>query len=924
MVLQDGSVLRLREQRPNDGESIRAFLEGLSPESRAFRFLSGGVDLAQAAQLLSRVDGASRVGILALQGNPTRVVGQGIFIRSSPDRAEVAFTVADALHSKGIGAILLGQLAQAAGALGIGMFEANVHPDNIAMLDVFSHSGFAVRVTAEPDLVRLAFPTAMTEEAALAFERREEAAAAAAVRAILNPRSVAVIGAGRHRGTIGGEIFHNLLTGHFQGRLYPVHPEAAEIQSVTAYRRVSEITDEVDLAVVAVPAESVVDVARECADKGVHALVVISAGFAETGPEGARREADLLEVCTSSGMRLVGPNCMGILNTSPQVRLNATFAPAPPEEGSIGFLSQSGAVGVAVIDATRKLGLGLSDFISVGNKADISGNDLLSYWETDPRTEVIALYLESFGNPRKFAQIAERVSKNKPIVVVKSGTGAAGRKAAASHTAALVSESGAGVDALFERAGAIRAHGLGEMFDVVSLLSSQPLPQGDGVAIITNAGGPGILCADACEDSGLTVIELSRASQCQLTELLGTSASVHNPVDLIASATADQYRQAVEIVAADPKVDAIFMIFIPAMGSRAEDVARAFSEAVTQADRHLTIAAVFMADSGITGFVQVEQVRIPVYQYPEDAVRALAGARRLAKLRLRTTSESRPLSGVDPVSVAKLLAQHLTEGTEWLTGSKTEPLLRAYGITGVRSVEVASPEAVARASLELGGRVVLKGCGPGILHKTELGAVVVGLEAGTEVEAAARRMAERLAGTSTPITHFELQTHAPPGVEVLVGATNDPDYGTVVMVGAGGTAVELLHDSAVQLAPIGQSDALGLLRRLKTFPLLDGYRGALKVDLNSLADLVVRLAELAHAHLEIAEIEANPVIASPTGSLAVDVRIRLHEPPALQPVGAKRFHRAAPRDTGHDVLTCAGSVLEAPQLSLTRCFPSAY
>lgn len=887
VVLRDGSVVQVREQMPEDAGAISEFLGTLSARSRAFRFLSAGVHVSTASQLVGRADGTNSVGLIAVHGHPERVIGHAMFMRAGPSRAETAFTVSDSFQAEGLGSILLGQLAQTASGLGIGMFEATVHPENSAMLGVFSESGFAVRTSSEPGVVRIEFPTEMTLEALQRFEDREEEAAAAAVRALLHPRTVAVIGASRHRGTIGGELFHNLLNSGFQGTLFPVHSGADVVQSVRAYRHIADITDTIDLAVVVVPAEVVVPVARECAAKGVRALVVISSGFAEEGEEGRKRQVELVEICSSSGMRVVGPNCMGIINTDPRVRINATFGPTPPVPGPIGILSQSGALGLAIIDATRKLGLGVSSFVSVGNKSDISGNDLLSFWESDPRTEVIGLYLESFGNPRKFAEIAARVSSHKPIVLVKSGIGAAGQRAAASHSAALVSASDSAVGALLDKTGVIRARSLGEMFDLLALLSTQPLPQGNRVAIITNAGGPGILCADACESNGLVVAALSPDAQRRLTAILSSHASTHNPVDMTASASAEHFRGATEIVASDPNVDAVIVIFIPPMVTRAEDVANALAKVGAGMTHPIPLIGVFMGGSGFSGRVGTT---IPSFPLPEGAARALAGAYRLSEWRRRPRPRPESPLGIDPVSVASQVAKSLREKRDWLTGAETEPMLRAYGIPVVRCVEAESPEAAAEVARELGGRVVLKGLGSGILHKSELGAVSVGLEADSEVEQAARQMMARLSESSTPITRFELQPLAPRGVEVLVGATNDPVYGTLVVVAAGGTAVELLHDSSVRLGPIGMRDAEDMLRQLRTFPLLDGFRGAPKVDLRALSDVICRLAALAQDHSAIAELEANPVIASPTGSLAVDVRIRI-SPPALPAlIGAKRVH----------------------------------
>lgn len=420
------------------------------------------------------------------------------------------------------------------------------------------------------------------------------------------------------------------------------------MQSVLAYRHVNDIKGAVDLAVLTVPADAVTLVAEECAAKQVRSLVVISAGFAEAGEQGRRRQDELMDVCTASGMRLVGPNCMGLINTAEEAGLNATFAPRPPEPGRSGFLSQSGALGLAVIGATRGLGLGLSSFVSVGNKADISGNDLVSFWDRDTRTDVIALYLESFGNPRKFAGIAGRVSQTKPIVVVKSATGVVGRRAAASHTAALVSTSDSAIDALFEKTGVLRAHTLADMFDLLAMLASQPLPQGNRVAIITNAGGPGILCADACEANSLDVVDLTPNTQGELAKFLSSNASIRNPIDMIASASAEDYRRAIEIIAADENVDSIVVIFIPPLETRTEDVAKSVVEAVEGFPRSLPVVSVFMGESGITGLLRSGRVTIPSFAFPENAARALAGSHRLAAWRKRPRPETEAPSGVDP------------------------------------------------------------------------------------------------------------------------------------------------------------------------------------------------------------------------------------------------------------------------------------
>ena len=505
VVLRDGSTVHVRPVRADDKPQIREFLEALSPESIGFRFF-GAPSLTWVTKWSLDVDYADRFALVAVSGDA--IIAHAAYIRTRGDRAEVAFLVADAWQGHGIATILLAHLASIAQLHGITTFTAEVLPHNHRMIDVFRESGFPVDMRSTPDAIAIELPTSLSDEAMERFEERERIAAVAAVRSFLEPKSVAVIGASRRRGTVGAEILRNLLTSEFEGVVYAVNPNADVVQSLPAYQSVSEIPGQVELAVVVVPAEHVVGVARDCAAAGVRALLVISAGFAEAGHEGVERQRELVEVCRGAGIRLIGPNCLGVLNTDEDVRLNATFAPHHAVPGPIGFLSQSGGLGIAIIEAAARLGLGLSSFVSVGNKADLSGNDFLQYWEQDPGTDVALLYLESFGNPRKFARVAPRVARTKPILAVKSGRSAAGARATSSHTGALLSASDVTVDALFEQAGVIRTDTLHELFDVASLLTKQPVPRGDRVAIVTNAGGPGIMCADACQANGVDVPEL--------------------------------------------------------------------------------------------------------------------------------------------------------------------------------------------------------------------------------------------------------------------------------------------------------------------------------------------------------------------------------------------------------------------------------
>src|ERR1044071_1229305 len=545
VVLRDGSTIHIRVMTQADEAGLCALLNSLSEESRWLRFycLQNSAGLAAEAHREANLD--QTFGLIACSGDGERVVGHAFYVVIDEQRAEVAFTIANDFQGRGLGTILLCQLADVAAANGIKVFEADVVAANHAMLHVFRESGFPIEVNAIAGQLHVVFPTAFSDEARKQFERRESNAAVNALKLFFEPRAVAVIGASRRRGTIGGEIFHNLLSFGFNGPVYPVNPSATSIENIQCYPSIEAVAGAVDLAVIVVPAAKVLEVATACARKGVKALVVISAGFSETGNDGKARQAELLNVCRSAGMRLIGPNCMGIANTNPTVLLDATFAPGFPPRGRVGFSSQSGALGLAIMEFANSLGLGISTFVSVGNKADISGNDLLRHWESDDDTDVILLYLESFGNPKKFSQIARRVGRKKPIVVVKSGRSAAGARATSSHTGALIAASDVTVDALFRQAGVVRTDTLAELFDVASVLANQPLPVGPRVGIITNAGGPAILCADACEARGLEVPVLSDDSQARLREFLPAGASVGNPVDMIASASAEEDRKSV-------------------------------------------------------------------------------------------------------------------------------------------------------------------------------------------------------------------------------------------------------------------------------------------------------------------------------------------------------------------------------------------
>jgi acetate---CoA ligase (ADP-forming) len=888
VALRDGSTVHIRPIRAADRDGLLALLSSLSLDARVLRFFSPAVNLEATAEQESTVDYVSDFGLVATSGPEGRIVGHGMYARTGDERAEVAFTIDEGFRGRGLGTILLGELAEVAAANGIGVFEAVVLPDNRGMIGVFREAGLPIELRTGRGEIQVTLGTSLTTEAIERFERREQIAAANALRGFLHPRSVAVIGASRQRGTVGGEVFHNLLASELAGPVYPVNPTAPVVQSVTAYPTVEAIPGPVDLAVVTVPAARVLEVAEQCGHKGVRGLVVISAGFGEVGPEGRERQAELLRLCRAHGMRLIGPNCIGIMNTNPAVRLNATFGPLVPPAGRVGFSSQSGALGLAAMDYAGALGLGISSFVSVGNKADISGNDLLNYWETDPETDLILLYLESFGNPRKFSRIARRVGRSKPIVAVKSGRSTAGARATSSHTGALLAASDLTVEALFRQSGVIRTDTLEGLFDVASLLANQPVPKGRRVGIVTNVGGPAILCADACEAEGLEVPLLAEATRARLGELLPAEAGLGNPVDMIASATADQYRRALSLVADDPNVDALVAIFLPPLATRAEDVAEALIEAAGEIGRTKPLLSVFMSSRGVPDALRRPGVRIPSYAFPESAAIALAHAVRYGEWLARPVEAPPTFPDARRDEAAALVAEALRGGGGWLLPTEVADLLGCYGLPLVEQRQAATPEEAGRQADELGQPVALKGVAPNLIHKTDAGALRLGLDGADTVAAAAREMAARLTEAGHPPEGFLVQRMAPSGVEMIVGITQDPQFGPVVVCGAGGVTAEVLRDVSARLSPLTARDAAEMVRELRTYPLLTGFRGAHPADVAALEDVVLRLSALAEDLPQVAELDCNPVSVLERGAAIVDARVRVAPAEPPRPLGARR------------------------------------
>ena len=706
------------------------------------------------------------------------------------------------------------------------------------------------------------------------------------IKPLLQPRSVAVIGASRKRKTVGGELFHNLLSERFEGPVYPVNPTAKVVQSVKAYPSISEVPDEVDLAVIAVPSHRVVSTLEECARKGVKAAIVISAGFREVGGDGENLEAELVRIGRENGIRLLGPNCLGVMSSDPKVRLNATFSGTFPEPGPVSFLSQSGALGAVVLDLAARRRIGLSSFVSVGNKCDISGNDLLEYWEEDERTQVILLYLESFGNPRKFVQIARRVGRKKPIVAVKSGRTRAGSRAAASHTGALAGTDIA-VDALFHQAGVIRVDTTEELFDTAMLLATQPVPKGRRVAVVTNAGGPGILATDACESRGLELASFSEQTIEGLRSFLPPEASLRNPVDMIASATADHYRRAVEIVLADPSVDSMVAIFVPPLMIETRDVANAIGEAAAGPDK--PVVTCYMGTHGFTeglGSGAGGEAQIPSYRFPEAAAKALSRATKYGEW-VRVADSPVPrvcvdceLAGNTVGACRDSLAVELEP--MWLDASDVPRLLAAYGIVTPESAVATSPEQAADLAEEMGFPVALKVVSDRVIHKTDIGGVILDRRDRKEVRQGFERIVAKAweRDLSDSVQGVMVQRYLEEGIEAVVGVTQDPSFGPLIMFGLGGAYVELVRDVVFRLHPLTNHDIGEMIHGVRASKLLEGYGGGPPGDEEALRDLLAKVSQMVEEIPELLEMDLNPVKILPPGQgcVVVDARMRFGNP----------------------------------------------
>ena len=863
VILRDGGTLRLRAPAAEDADGVLGFFSDLSDRSRYLRFHGALRPDARLVEPFLRSDWAERGSLMGtLEGH---IVALASYVRlRDPATAEIAFAVADSEQGRGIGTRLLEQLALRGAEAGIGNFVAEVMAENRAALAVFADAGFEVVRELDRGEVELRFPIAATDGFRTRVEERDHVAVAASLRPFFAPKSVAVVGASRRRGSIGGELFRNVLEADFTGAVYPVNRGGEPVAGVRAFTSIEEVPEPVDLAVICLPGAQVLDAARAALEKGVRALCVISSGFAETGAEGMERQERLLELVRAHGARLVGPNCLGIASSGP--RLNATFAPRALPPGRIGFSSQSGALGLALLEKATERRLGFSAFVSIGNKADVSSNDLLEWWEEDDATDLVLLYLESFGNPRKFGRLAQRVARRKPILALKAGTTGAGARAASSHTAALAG-SEAAVDALFRQAGVLRARTLEELVDVAALLSSQPLPRGRRVAVLTNAGGLGILCADACEAAGLELPELADETRAALAEHLPAEASVANPVDLLGSATAATYTAALPPLLGDPHVDALIALFVPPVVAGAEEVAAAIAETVEPATADKPVLVVVISAEGMPSALRAEGSPVAAFLYPESAAHALGLAAERAEWLRRPAGALPALEDVDPEAARAVL----DEG--WLEPAAVRGLLTAYGIPLVEERLAASADEAVAAAADLGYPVVVKTAAAGA-HKTETGGVALDLRDEEQVRSAVERM-------GAPVL---VQRYLRGGAELLAGVVQDPVFGPLVAFGPGGVMAELIGDAGFRIAPLTDVDAEELVLGGKAGRLVRGYRGTPPADAAALVDLVQRLARLAEDLPEVAELDLNPVIALPDGCVAVDARVRVQARPPAHPL----------------------------------------
>jgi acyl-CoA synthetase (NDP forming)/GNAT superfamily N-acetyltransferase len=861
-LLADGSTVRISAARPEDFDDVRQMHAQMSPDNAYMRFFSlSPLAPEREAQRLCRLGGPDHAALLARADS--RLVGVASYeLTARPGVAEIAFAVSDDMHGRGVATLLLEHLVSLARQRGLTAFAGETLPENREMQRVFADAGLPVERHYADGAIDVTIPLPRHDGVQLdhyldVVAGRARRADAASLAHVLRPASVAVIGAGRRRGSVGREILHNIVADGFDGPVYAVNPRGRSMEGLACLTSADDLPAGTELAVIAVPAAEVPKAAAQCGRNGVRTLVVVTSGLGAGG-------ADLLAACRRYGMRLVGPNCFGLATSAP--RLNATFAVDMPLGGAAGIVVQSGGVGIALLEHLGRLGIGISSFASVGDKYDVSSNDMLTWWEQDGQTKLAILYVESFGNPRGFARTARHVGRTLPVLTVIGGRSAAGQRAAASHTAAaatpLVTQ-----ETLFDQAGIIATHSLGELVDAAAFLAAQQPPAGRRVAIVSNAGGAGVLAADACGDSRLEIATLDGMTQRRLARMLPPGAAVTGPVDTGAAVSADVFRTCLEVVAADDGVDAVLAIEVPTAVSD-------LTTAITTAQVAKPLAAVLLGQPESVSLQHAGERRIPCYSYPENAAQALAHASSYRQWRDAQPSDVPELADVDETRaravITAFMAQNLAGG--WLSATDAAALVRCYGIPVITTEPVTDPQAAVEAAARLGGRVVLKAEASGVLHKTQAGAVRLDLRSAAEVAGA---YAELAAEFGDRLQRVLVQPLLQGGVETIAGVVQDQVFGPLVVFGLGGVTTDVLGDRSARLTPLTDADASAMIAELRSAPLLLGRAGSPSVDTAGLAGVLVRVSRLADDFPEVAELDLNPVIARRDGVHAVDVRVRV-------------------------------------------------
>lgn len=703
---------------------------------------------------------------------------------------------------------------------------------------------------------------------------------------IMRPKSIAVIGASTKPATIGSELMQRLRDYKFTGNIYPVNPKGGVIEGFQAYTNIAEIPGDVDFAIIIIPQKFVLETLDQCNAKGIKGICIISAGFKEAGAEGAQAEKDLLAKLQEYGMRCVGPNCLGVLNTHPDIRMDATFAEALPERGNIGFVSQSGALGGGILNILKDLNLGFAQFISIGNQADINAETAMEYWENDEDVEQILLYMESIANPENFRKLATRISKKKPILALKAGRSAAGASAASSHTGSLAGADKA-ANALLAQSGVIREYSLKNLFSTAKVFANCPIPKGDRVAIITNSGGPGIMATDAVCEYGLQMAPITDETKEKLRSFLPAAASVKNPVDMIASAPIEHYKQTLETVIADKNVDMIMVIYLPFMGLKDIDVAKAVME-IKKAHPEKPVLGVFMTTSGFFTEISNMEVNMPFFMYAEEAA---DGFNRLNQQRLwmERPEGKMPCYDVNKAEAEKIIRQSISEGRDQLTTLESIDVLNAYGIRACKYGLATTKTQALSIAETIGYPVVMKMTSKTTSHKTDVGGVVVNIQSAEALATEYDALMERLekAGCLEGLEGVLVQEMVKGNREMVCGIATDPQYGPMMMFGLGGVFIEVLKDVTFRMAPLTDIDAKEMIESVKSYELLKGARGTKPAQIDQIQETLLRLSQLVNDFKFIDELDINPLLISEkTGEgIAVDGRIKVRMAEAKEAIG---------------------------------------